>query len=304
MCWKRIAVCTLVLALVAVPAHGFVAAWIQRAIIIAQQVTQIGNEVDQIKQFKDKLDKMREQVEMVKDLQDSVRDGLNMLTDPFRDLISTPADLVGDTMNWGNEFRGEARKTFDAARDFGRNARSLREGWRGRLSEADQVSESDILGLYRDLPPEVSQKVLEAWKRRRAQADSQLVHDHTVADAAAALTKMLKDTQASIDKLRNQTNTSATALGQAQVTGLATQGEILTAMAQLQAWQAARETAKSYQEEVRRRTEQAEHVEEKRRRAQRWEEIHEDMKRFGRERRERTRRAATHGPAWLQGIRR
>lgn len=143
--WRRIAVFTLVLALVAIPAHGFVAAWIQRAIIITQQLTQIGNEFDQIKQFKDKLDKMREEVEMVKDLKDSVRDGLNALTDPFTSLVSVPTELVGDAMTWGGEFQGEARKTFDAARDFGRNARSLREGWRGRLSEADQVRESDIL---------------------------------------------------------------------------------------------------------------------------------------------------------------
>ena len=140
MRWKRIAVCTLVLALVAVPAHGFVAAYIQRAIMIAQQVTQIGKATEQIRQFKDKLDKMREQLDIVKNLKDSTLGKLGALKDEFTSLFSTPTELVGDTMNWGSEFRGEARKTFDAARDFGRNARSLREGWRGRLSEADQVN--------------------------------------------------------------------------------------------------------------------------------------------------------------------
>ena len=273
MRWKRIAVFTLALALVAVPAHGFVAAWVQRAIIIAQQLTQIGNEVDQIKQFKEKLDKAKEQIEMVKDLKDSVRDGLNALTDPFRDLISAPTELVSDTMTWGGEFTGDARKTFDAARDFGRNGRSLREGWRARLSEADLVGEADILDIYRNLSPEMRDTVLDAWRSRRDKAQQQLVLDHTVADAAAALSKALKETQGSIDKLRNQSNSSATALAQAQVTGLATQGEILTAMAQLEAWQAARETAKSYQEEIERRQQEAEVVASERRRAQNWAEV-------------------------------
>ena len=168
---------------------------------------------------------------MVTDLKDSALGTIGALKDEFTSLVSAPTELVGDTMNWGGEFSGEARRTFDAARDFGRNARSLREGWRSRLSEADEVTEADIRDIYRDLPEELSQQALETWKRRRAQADSKLVHDHTVADAAAALTKMLQETKGSIDKLRNQTNKSATALAQAQVTGLATQGEILTALA-------------------------------------------------------------------------
>jgi len=268
MQWKKIVIFTLCFVLLAAPAYGFVAAWIQRAIIIAQQLTQIGNEVDQIKQFKEKLDKAKEQIEMVKDLKDSVRDGLNGLTEPFTSLVSAPTELVGDTMGWGSEFTGDARRTFDAARDFGRNARSLREGWRTRLSEADQVGEADILDIYRGLPPEFRQEILDAWKRRRQEADSELVHDHTLADAAAALAKMLKETQSSIDKLRNQNNTSATALGQAQVTGQATQAEILTAIAQLQAWQAARDAAKSYSEEIKRRNQDAALLASEKRRAE------------------------------------
>ena len=278
MRWKKPLIFTLLFVLLAAPAHGVVAGWIQRAIMIAQQLTQIGNEVEQIKQFKEKLDKAKEQIELVKDLKDSARDGLNALTEPFTSLVSAPTDLVGDTMNWGGQFAGDARRTFDAARDFGRNARSLREGWQRRLSDADQVGEADILDIYRNLPPDLAQKALDAWKRRRQEANSQLVHDHTVADAAAVLSKMLKETQSSIDKLRNQKNTSATALAQAQVAGLAAQGEILTALAQLQAWQAARETAKSYQEEIKRRQQEAESVASRRRATERHAEIQAMLK--------------------------
>ena len=260
---KKIAIFTLCFVLVAPPAYGFVAAAVQRAIMILQQVTQIGHQTTQVRQFKDKLDKIREQVDMVKDLKDSTLGELAALKDEFTSLVSAPTELVGDTMSWGSEFRGEARQAFEAARGFGRDGRSLRESWRGMLSEVDQVSESDILEIYRDLSPEDSQRALEAWRRQRQEADTQLVLDHTVADAAAALAKTLKDAQSSIDKLRNQKNKSDTALAQAQVTGIATHGEVLLSLAQLQAWQAARETAKSYQKEVARRLQLAKHLAER-----------------------------------------
>ena len=249
--------------------------------MILQQVTQIGKATEQIRQFRDKLDKMREQVDMVKDLKDSTLGELGALKDEFTSLFSKPTELVGDTMSWGGEFRGEARDAFDAARSFGRDARSLRESWRGKLSEADKVRESDILELYRNLSPEDSQKALESWRRQRQEADTQLVLDHTVADAAAALAKTLKDAQTSIDKLRNQTNKSEKALAQAQVTGIATQGEVLMSLAQLQAWQAARETAKSYQEEVERRRREAEQIAKEKKDAAETDKIYDEWKGSG-----------------------
>jgi hypothetical protein len=263
---KKIVILTLCLVLVAVPAHAFVAAWIQRALIIAQQVTQIGNQVEQIKQFQAKLDRIREQVTMVTDLKDSALGAIGGFKQEFTTLFSAPSDLVGDVMdNWGGEFHGEARQVFDAARSMARSGQSIREGWGGLLSQADQVTEQDILSLTSDLPPDIADRVIEQWRHRRTHANKLLVHDHTVADAAAALAKMLKESQGSIEKLRNHKGGDATALGQATVTGIATQGEILTAMAQLQAFLAARETAKSYEQEIQRRLSEAQVVAQQRR---------------------------------------
>ena len=279
---KTLIVCVVVAGLfVATPAYGFVAAYVQRALMILQQVTQIGKATEQIRQFNDKLDKMREQIDMVKDLKDSTLGDLGALKSEFTNLFSQPTELVGDTMSWGSEFRGEAKEAFDAARSFGRDAQSLRETWRTKLSEADKVRESDILELYRNLSPEDSQKALESWRRQRQEADTQLVLDHTVADAAAALAKTLKDAQTSIDKLRNQTNKSEKALQQAQVTGIATQGEVLLSLAQLQAWQAARETAKSYQDEVERRRREAEQIAKERKHAPITEKIYDEWNASG-----------------------
>ena len=110
MRWKKtLIICVVVAGLfVATPAHGFVAAYIQRAIMIFQQVTQIGKATEQIKQFKAKLDKIREQVDMVKDLKDSTLGELGALKDEFTSLVSKPTEMVGDTMGWGSEFKGES----------------------------------------------------------------------------------------------------------------------------------------------------------------------------------------------------
>ena len=268
MNWKKTAIFTLCLVLLAAPAYGFVAAYVQRAIMILQQVTQISHQVEQIKQFQAKLDKIREQVTMVNDLKDSAMGLVGGFKQEFSSLISAPSDLVGDVMDtwddWG-DFHGEARQVFDAAKSMARSGRSIREGWGGLLRKADTVTDQDIVDITRDLPPDIADRVIEQWRNRRTHANKLLVHDHTVADAAAALAKMLKDTQGSIDKLRNHKGGDATALGQATVTGIATQGEILTAMAQLQAFLAARETAKSYEKEIQRRLSEAEYLAQQRR---------------------------------------
>ena len=263
---------TLIICIVAVglffatPAHGVVAGWVQRVIIIAQQLTQIHNQVDQIKQFQAKLDKIREQVTMVKDVKDSALGVIGGFKQDFTTLFSAPGDLVGDFMDgWGGEFEGEARQVFDAARSMARSGRSIREGWGGLLSQADQVTEQDILNAISHLPPDVADREIEQWRNRRTHANKLLVHDHTVADAAAALAKMLKESQDSIEKLRNHKGGDATALGQATVTGIATQGEILTAMAQLQSFLAARETAQSYEKEIQRRLTEAQNLAQQRR---------------------------------------
>ena len=69
----------------------------------------------------------------------------------------------------------------------------------------------------------------------------------------------------SYEGLRNNTNTSNTALAQSQVAGTVTQGNLTAAMAQLMAYQAAKEAAKDYEREIARRRELARWVESQRR---------------------------------------
>ena len=63
----------------------------------------------------------------------------------------------------------------------------------------------------------------------------------------------MKSALDSLAALRGQTNASGTALQQAQVAGLITNGEVTAALAQLLAFQATQETAQALEAEARRR---------------------------------------------------
>ena len=76
--------------------------------------------------------------------------------------------------------------------------------------------------------------------------------NHTVNDAAALATSTVKSALESLATLRGQTNASGTALQQAQVAGLITNGEVTAALAQLLAFQATQETAEALEAETRR----------------------------------------------------
>ena len=74
-----------------------------------------------------------------------------------------------------------------------------------------------------------------------------------MSDAAANLMIAARDAGDSYEGLRTNTNTSNTALAQSQVAGTVTQGNLTAAMAQLMAFQAAKEAAQDYEREIARR---------------------------------------------------
>ena len=74
-----------------------------------------------------------------------------------------------------------------------------------------------------------------------------------MSDVAANLMIAARDAVDSYEGLRNNTNTSNTALAQSQVAGTVTQGNLTAAMAQLMAYQAAKEAAEDYEREIARR---------------------------------------------------
>ena len=130
---------------------------IQRAQMIANQVTQIANQVRQVRAMTRQLTELENQLDHMRR---AARGEVDALLAPFSDLAAEPVGLVRNGLAWGSDFSGAARETVDAVRDLG-GGRSLTGLWRSAQSTADRVSEADILALYRDHPPEAATRALE-----------------------------------------------------------------------------------------------------------------------------------------------
>ncbi len=85
-----------------------------------------------------------------------------------------------------------------------------------------------------------------------------------MSDASGNLMAAAREAVESYEGLRNNTNTSNTALAQSQVAGAVTQGNLTAAIAQLLAFQAARQAAVDYEEEIARREALARRIERQR----------------------------------------
>ena len=171
-----------------------------------------------------------------------------------------PTQFIGVGLSWKNDFSGVAAEVAGAVENMGETGKSFRESWAQRLTDADTVSETDILNLYQGDRPEIAARASRGYLAAREQGDNRLVLDHATSEVAANLMIAAKDAVKSYEGLRNNTNTSNTALAQSQVAGTVTQGNLTAAMAQLMAYQAAKESAQDYEREIARREALAERV--------------------------------------------
>ena len=80
-----------------------------------------------------------------------------------------------------------------------------------------------------------------------------MVLAHARADAAASLAATAAEVQDKIDAVAGENNVSDTALQQAILAGNLSQGQLLAAMAQMEAWDASSAAAEAYNAEVVRR---------------------------------------------------
>ena len=252
----RVVSLVLLVSLCAAPLYGIdpVAA-AQRAQMIVNQILQrlnermqITNQVTQIKRFTEQLTKTREQIIHMKQ---AALGQIGALEESFAELVARPTDLVVEAMQWQTEFTGSARELVGAAKRLA-SGQPLREGWRKILNQY-QTNQKDIVELLSHLDPQVAARVSDHYLQDQDRAENRRVTTYLVDDSATALIETAASAQESLQKLRSNSNVSDTALAQAQVTGLATQGELLSAMAQLMAFEAARGAARDYQDELKRR---------------------------------------------------
>ena len=233
---------------------GAILAGIQRAQMIVNQGVQIYKDTMAKITFDGQLTQMTDQFAHLKE---QALGSVGALTDPFTDLASVPTTFIGVGLSWKNDFTGIAQNVASSVENMGETGKSFRESWKQRLTAADTVTESDILSLYANYRPEIGAKAASRYLAAREESDKRLVLDHATSDVAANLMVAAKDAVESYEGLRNNTNTSNTALAQSQVAGTVTQGNLTAAMAQLMAFQAAKEAAADYEREIARRQELA-----------------------------------------------
>ena len=209
--------------------------WLQRAQIIANQITQITNQVRQLRSMASQLSELENQLDH---LERAARGEIEALLAPFSDLAADPVGLVRNGLAWGSDFTGPGREMVGAVRDFGTGG-SLTGLWRAAQSTADRMTEADILALYANHSPEVATRAVEDYRRAREAADRQRVLDYATLDAAAALTGTIESAQGSFADLTANGNLSNTALQQAGVAAALSRGRINAAAAQVLAHQAA-----------------------------------------------------------------
>ena len=248
-----VVVIPLFIVLTTTPAHavfGSILAGIQRAMMISNQITQIYNDTMEKITFDGQLTEM---IGQAAHLKEQALGTVGALTDPFTKLASLPTKFIGIGLSWKNDFTGIPRGIASSVENMGETGKSFRESWSQRLTAADTVSEADILNLYQNSRPEIAARASRGYLAAREDSDNRLVLDHATSEVATNLIVAAKDAVDSYERLRENINTSNTALAQSQVTGAVTQGHLTAAMAQLMAYQAAKEAAEGYEREIARR---------------------------------------------------
>ena len=242
------------------PAYGLfgaILAGIQRAQMIINQGVQIYKDTMAKITFDGQLTEMVNQAEHLKE---QALGAVGQLTDPFTEMASAPTTFIGVGLSWKNDFTGVAGELASSVEQMGETSKSFRESWSQRLTDADTVTESDILSLYADYRPEIGAKAANRFLAAREKSDNQLVLSHTMSEVSKNLIVAAKDAVESYKGLRDNTNISNTALAQSQIAGAVTQGNLTAAMTQLMAFETAKNAAEDYEREIARRQELAQWV--------------------------------------------
>ena len=196
---------------------------------------------------------LTEMIDQAQHLKEQALGTVGALTDPFTELASAPTQFIGLGLSWKNEFTGIAHDMASNVANMGDSGKSFRESWKDRLTAADTVSETDFLNLFEDSSPEIAARASAGYLAAREEGDKRLVLSHTMSDTASNLMVAAKDAVDSYKGLQDNTNVSNTALAQSQIAGTVTQGNLTAAMAQLMAYEAAKEAAEDYEREIARR---------------------------------------------------
>ena len=133
----RISTILLATALIAVltvtPAHaifGAITGALQRAQMIINQGIQIYEQQIAKLTMDGQLTELTSQFDHLKE---QAMGSVGQLTQPFTDLSSAPAKLIGNGISWKNEFTGVAGEFVSSIEQLGETGTSFTDSWRSRI---------------------------------------------------------------------------------------------------------------------------------------------------------------------------
>ena len=158
---------------------------------------------------------------------------------------------------WSRPGRTAAREAIDVLGDVAEGTATWRTVWDDiEATLPDAVTAADLRALR--LGADVTDRLVDEWRRRERRAGANLQHAHAIAEAASTLNAQVGETAAHLATLRDDDLMREQRVDQALLANGVTQTELLLAQAQLLAQQQARKARERYEAERRRREEQAE----------------------------------------------
>ncbi len=157
----------LIAGLTVTPAHAIFGA-ITGALQRAQMIINQGIQIYEAQIAKLTMDgQLTELTSQFDHLKEQAMGSVGKITQPFTDLSSAPAKLIGNGISWKNEFTGVAEEFAGAIEQLGETGTSFTDSWRGRIQGSHTVSETDVLNLYTNSAPGRSGRGLRGGFSRR-----------------------------------------------------------------------------------------------------------------------------------------
>ncbi|MCY3930476.1 MAG: hypothetical protein OXH70_02035 [Acidobacteria bacterium] len=213
---------------------------------VASEITQILNVAENALSAVETAATAAEAANTVLELKDQIQQDLDQamgrvgaLVERFEDLSTDPVHLLEDATGvaWAGDFNGPPLQVLNAMANMQDDtANSLLTHFRQELATADTVSRQRYTRTFRDVP-----SASNNWLAQRQRSDRALVADYLVLDSAERVVELIGNASASVERSRQQTNLSETALAQEQHANALTKTEIEMAVAQLLAHNAARD---------------------------------------------------------------
>ena len=218
----------------------------QRAVIIAQQLTQIGHQLTTITTLRQQFGQLEDQLDH---MEEAALGQVGQLTDAFSSLSAANAQTLLDSGlgSWRNRLSGTGGALAAALASM--DGSSLSDFLVAELAAADAVGAADLRALYPNNDT-LSTRMADAWTAARERGDRIRAGDLATAEAAGRVTALLRAAQGDIDGRRAQADLSHTALQQAQVANQLTAAELQISLAQLQALDLQREALSRHEVEL------------------------------------------------------